>query len=83
MNEIKELLLKMVTSGSGISSKRIVGAICYIILTISIVILSFINPNFNGLENILITMIITTASLLGMTTLENLNKIKKKNPEDK
>lgn len=83
MNEIKELLLKMVTSGSGISSKRIVGAICYIILTISIVILSFINPDFNGLENILITMIITTASLLGMTTLENLNKIKKKNPEDK
>lgn len=83
MNEIRELLLKMVTSGSGISSKRIVGAICYIILTISIVILSFINPNFNGLENILITMIITTASLLGMTTLENINKIKKKNPEDK
>ena len=80
MNEIKELLLKMVTSGSGISSKRIVGAICYIILTISIVILSFINPNFNGLENILITMIITTASLLGMTTLENINKIKKKKP---
>ena len=82
MNEIKELLLKMVTSGSGISSKRIVGAICYIILTVSVVILSFINPEFNGLENIYITMIITTASLLGMTTLENLNKIKK-SPEDK
>ena len=79
---MKDLLYKMITSGSGVSSKRLVGAVCYLILTISLVVLLFINPDFSGLENIFITMIITTASLLGITTIENISKIGKKNPEN-
>lgn len=79
---MKDLLYKMITSGSGVSSKRLVGAVCYLMLTISLVVLLFVNPDFSGLENIFITMIITTASLLGITTIENISKIGKKNPED-
>ena len=79
---MKDLFYKMITSGSGVSSKRLVGAVCYLILTISLVVLLFVNPDFSGLENIFITMIITTASLLGITTIENISKIGKKNPED-
>ena len=79
---MKDLFYKMITSGSGVSSKRLVGAVCYLILTISLVVLLFVNPDFSGLENIFITMIITTASLLGITTIENISKIDKKNPED-
>ena len=80
---MKDLFYKMITSGSGVSSKRLVGAVCYLILTISLVVLLFVNPDFSGLENIFITMIITTASLLGITTIENISKIGKKNPENK
>lgn len=79
---MKDLFYKMITSGSGVSSKRLIGAVCYLILTISLVILLFVNPDFSGLENIFITMIITTASLLGITTIENISKIGKKNPEN-
>lgn len=67
---MKEFLKKMVTSGSGISSKRVIGAVCYIIITISIMVLAFIKPDFSGLSEIVSTLIITTASLLGMTTIE-------------
>lgn len=69
---MKQFLLKVISSGSGISSKRTVGAITYIILTLSIMVLAFINPNFTGLCDILITLIITSASLLGITTFENI-----------
>ena len=67
---MKEFLKKMVTSGSGISSKRVIGAICYILITISILILVFLKPDLTGLTEIVSTLIITTASLLGMTTVE-------------
>lgn len=67
---MKEFLKKMVTSGSGISSKRVIGAICYILITISILILVFLKPDLSGLTEIVSTLIITTASLLGMTTIE-------------
>ena len=43
-----------------------------------IVVISFINPEFIGLSDIITTLIITTASLLGMTTIENLKFSKKK-----
>ena len=67
---MKEFLKKMVTSGSGISSKRVIGAICYILITISILVLVFLKPDLSGLTEIVSTLIITTASLLGMTTIE-------------
>lgn len=78
---MKQFLLKVISSGSGISSKRTVGAITYIILTLSIIVLAFINPNFTGLCDILITLIITSASLLGITTFENIKK--KSNKQEK
>ena len=81
---MKDFLMKMVTSGSGISSKRVIGAVCYVIITISIMILAFIKPEFSGLSDIISTLIITTASLLGMTTIEKFSSYfnKDKNIED-
>lgn len=81
---MKDFLMKMVTSGSGISSKRVIGAVCYVIITISIMILAFIKPDFSGLSDIISTLIITTASLLGMTTIEKFSSYfnKDKNIED-
>lgn len=67
---MKEFLIKLITSGSGVSSKRAVGVICYILITVSILVLLFVKPEFSGLSDIVNTLIITTASLLGMTTIE-------------
>ena len=75
---MKEFLLKVVTSGSGVSSKRVLGALCYLILTISLIVLAFTNPDFSGLSDMISTLIITTASLLGMTTIEKFTSYKKK-----
>ena len=82
MDKIKEFLLKLITSRSGVSSKRFVGAICYIMITVAVIVLSFVNPGFSGLSEIIITLIITTASLLGMTTIENLKHLKKEDKKD-
>lgn len=75
---MKEFLLKVVTSGSGVSSKRVLGTVCYLILTISLIVLAFINPEFPGLSDMISTLIITTASLLGMTTIEKFTSLHKK-----
>jgi hypothetical protein len=75
---MKDFLLKVVTSGSGVSSKRVLGALCYLIITISLIVLAFINPEFSGLSDMISTLIITTASLLGMTTIEKFTSYKKK-----
>ena len=82
MQSIKEFLYKVVTSGSGVSSKRVIGGVCYLLLTVSMIVLSFVNPKFPGINDILITLIITTTSLLGITTVEKFTtekKIKTKN----
>ena len=66
----------MITSlAGGISSKIVIGAITYIALIITIIIVMFVNPEFPGLSEILITSIITSGSLLGLTTLENIKNI--------
>lgn len=82
MDKTKEFLLRLITSRSGVSSKRFVGAICYIMITVAVIVLSFVNPSFSGLNEIIITLIITTASLLGMTTIENLKHLKKEDKKD-
>ena len=79
MQSIKEFLYKVVTSGSGVSSKRVIGGVCYLLLTVSMIVLSFVNPEFSGISEILMTLIITTASLLGITTFENINSGKQVN----
>ena len=78
MKKFKKILLGMITNQSGgISSKIIIGAISYLILIIAIVILIFVNPSFPGISDIINVLIITSASLLGLTTVENINQNKK------
>ena len=69
-------LREIVSSGSGVSSKRLIGGVSYFALVLGSIILSFTNPDFQGLEDILITLIITSSGLLGITTIENINKKK-------
>ena len=70
---IREILQRMVTANDGgISSKIIIGAIAYIIITLSISLVMFINPSFPGLTEIVITHICTSGALLGLTTVENI-----------
>lgn len=76
---IREILEKMITTNLGtVSSKVIIGAISYMIITIAIVVVIFVNPSFPGLTEIVITHILTSGSLLGLTTVENIrNSVKK------
>ena len=76
---LRETILDMITSHIGsISSKIVIGAVSYLILVTAIVILMFINPSFPGLTELISVLIITSASLLGLTTVENI-KQKKEN----
>lgn len=77
---MREVLEKMITTNLGtVSSKIIIGAISYMIITIAIVVVMFINPSFPGLTEIVITHILTSSSLLGLTTIENIrNSVKNK-----
>ena len=77
---MREILEKMITTNLGtVSSKIIVGALSYMIITIAIVVVIFVNPSFPGLTEIVITHILTSGSLLGLTTVENIrNSVKNK-----
>ena len=84
MTEIKNILIKMITSlAGGISSKIVIGAITYVILTISLIVLMFVNPEFPGLSGILTTLIVTSGALLGLTTVENIRQYNKKEENKK
>ena len=77
---IREILEKMITTNLGtVSSKVIIGAVSYMVITIAIVVVIFVNPSFPGLTEIVITHILTSGSLLGLTTVENIrNSVKNK-----
>lgn len=76
----REGLIDMITTHAGsISSKIVIGAITYLTLTAGLILLMFVNPNFPGLSELLTILIITSASLLGLTTVEN---IKQKKPNE-
>jgi hypothetical protein len=77
---VREIMEKMITTNLGtVSSKVIIGAISYMIITIAIVVVIFVNPSFPGLTEIVITHILTSGSLLGLTTVENIrNSVKKR-----
>lgn len=60
------------TKDGAVSSKIVVGAITYFILVISIVVLMFVKPEFPGLQEIVIVLILSSTSLLGLTTVENI-----------
>lgn len=69
------MLQEMITTHAGsISSKIIIGAITYLVLTLSLVVLMFVNPGFPGLSDLVSILIITSASLLGLTTVENVKQ---------
>ena len=73
LSGIKENLQKMITANDGgISSKIVIGASGYAIMTLAIVLVMFVNPAFPGLTEIVITHLLTSASLLGLTTVENI-----------
>lgn len=79
---IREIIQDMITSHSGsISSKIIIGAVAYIIITLSLMLLMFINPSFPGLSDLITVLIITSGSLLGLTTVENIKQPKKDDNE--
>lgn len=66
-------LEKFYTTKDGVvSSKIVVGAITYFILVISIVVLMFVKPEFPGLQEIVIVLVLSSTSLLGLTTVENI-----------
>ena len=73
----RSVIQEMITTNLGtISSKIIIGAVSYILLTLSLIVLMFVNPEFPGVEDLLTILVITSASLLGLTTIENI-----KNPK--
>ena len=62
MNWIKE----MITSPRGaVSSKRVIGSVSYIALSITVIVLCFINPEFKNLDDILEALIFASTTMLG------------------
>ena len=73
----REILQDMITTHTGsVSSKIVIGAITYLIITAALLTLMFFNPNFSGLSELLTVLILTSASLLGLTTVENIKQRK-------
>ena len=80
----REILQDMITTHVGsISSKIVIGALTYLILTAAMVTIMFINPAFPGLTELVSVLIITSASLLGLTTVENIKQTKNGNGRNK
>ena len=79
MNWIKE----MITSPRGaVSSKRVIGSVSYIALSITVIVLCFINPEFKNLDDILETLIFASTTMLGLTTFENVKNKTKNQKKD-
>ena len=79
MNWIKE----MITSPRGaVSSKRVIGSVSYIALSITVIVLCFINPEFKNLDDILETLIFASTTMLGLTTFENAKNKTKNQKKD-
>ena len=73
----REILQDMITTHTGsVSSKIVIGAITYLIITAALLTLMFVNPTFSGLSELLTVLILTSASLLGLTTVENIKQRK-------
>ena len=84
MKKKQSILLRMITANDGgISSKIIIGAVCFVALVIATIILMFCHPEFPGLADIIITELITAASLLGLTTIDNMKDVVDMNKSEK
>lgn len=76
---MRKILRDMITTNIGsISSKIVIGALTYILITLALLVLMFVNPAFPGLSDLVTILIITSASLLGLTTIENIKQVPKK-----
>ena len=72
---MKEFLKMMATSAQGgISSKIVIGGITYVMLVVAMIVCMFVKPEFAGLTELIITCVVTSASLLGLTTVENIRQ---------
>ena len=79
MNWLKE----MITSPRGaVSSKRVIGSITYLSLTIAVIVLCFVGPEFKNLDDILETLIFASTTMLGLTTFENVKNKTKNQKKD-
>ena len=79
MNWLKE----MITSPRGaVSSKRVIGSVTYLALTIAVIVLCFIDPEFKNLDDILETLIFASTTMLGLTTFENAKNKTKNQKKD-
>jgi hypothetical protein len=70
MNRLGELFMKIMTDGTGVSSKRFSG----LVTLLNLIILAYITTVKNGEtpEHIFDTLALLTASLLGLTTIEKI-----------
>lgn len=70
MKRIGELLIRMMTEGTGVSSKRFSG----LVTLLNLIVLAYITTIKKGEtpEYIFDTMALLTASFLGLTTLEKI-----------
>jgi hypothetical protein len=70
MKTIGQLLIKIMTEGSGVSSKRFSG----LVTLLNLIILAYITTVKRGEtpEHVFDTMALLTASFLGLTTLEKI-----------
>lgn len=70
---MRKFLKELITTNiENVSSKVVIGSLTYFLITIVLLIISFINPEFPGLGDLITVLIITSASLLGLTTVENI-----------
>lgn len=81
---MKKFLLDMVTSlQGGVSSKIIIGSLTYVLIVVSLIVCIFVKPEFPGLDDLISVCLITSSSLLGLTTVENVSKnVKLKNDKE-
>lgn len=77
MEKFKDFLKSMITGidGKSVSSKIVIGVVCYPLLILTIIVLAFVNPAFPHIHEILELAFVTTASLLGIQTVENVKHI--------
>lgn len=65
---------KMITSArGGVSSKIVIGSISYLLIVGAIITMMFLKPDFPGISDLVSVSLITSSSLLGLTTVENVS----------
>jgi hypothetical protein len=75
---MSNFIKKVVTNKKGeISSKIVIGGLSYVVILLAVVVIMFVNPQFPNLPDIINVLIVTSATLLGLTTVENVKHANK------